>query len=161
MRILALDQSSRTTGYSIYEDGQMIQYGKFTYTDTNFGVRLNKIRKKISSLISNFSINELIYEDIQLQESANNNVETFKKLAQVYGVITELATELNIPAQSVYSTVWKSGVGVKGKNREAQKKAAQDWVQTNYNVRPTEDESDAICIGYYYFHPKAIKTSAW
>ena len=161
MKILALDQSSRITGYSIYEDGKLIQYGKFTLTDTNFGLRLNKIRNKISSLISSFAIDELIYEDIQLQETANNNVDTFKKLAQVYGVITELATELKIPAQSVYSTVWKSSIGIKGQNRTAQKKAAQDWVEKKYNVRPTEDECDAICIGYYYFNPKPVKTSAW
>lgn len=161
MRILALDQASRTSGFSIYEDGKLIQYGKFTFTDTDFGIRLNKIRNKIKTLISNFNIDTIIYEDIQLQESANNNVDTFKKLAEVYGIISELAVELKIPAQSVYSTSWKSGVGVKGQNRAAQKKAAQDWVKNKFGIRPTEDECDAICIGWYHFNSKQIKTSAW
>jgi hypothetical protein len=49
-------------------------------------------------LISDFNIDTIIYEDIQLQESANNNVDTFKKLAEVYGIISELAAELKIPA---------------------------------------------------------------
>ena len=161
MRILALDQASRTSGFSIYEDGKLIQYGKFTFTDTDFGTRLNKIRNKIKTLISDFIIDTIIYEDIQLQESANNNVDTFKKLSEVYGIISELAVELKIPAQSVYSTSWKSGVGVKGQNRAAQKKAAQDWVENKFGIRPTEDECDAICIGWYHFNPKPIKTSAW
>ena len=161
MRVLALDQASRTSGYSIYEDGKLIQYGKFTFTDTDFGIRLNKIRNKIKTLISDFAIEAIIYEDIQLQESANNNVDTFKKLASVHAIISELAVDLAIPAQSVYSTTWKSGVGVKGANRTAQKKAAQDWVENKFNIRPTEDECDAICIGWYYFNPKPIKTGAW
>lgn len=161
MRILALDQASRVTGYSIYEDGKLIDYGKFIYEDTDFGVRLNKIRKKIQSLISEFAIDELIYEDIQLQSSVGNNVDTFKKLAQVYGVVTELATELKIPHQSVYSTEWKSTVGIKGRDRAAQKKSAQDWVFTTYGIKASEDTCDAICIGQHYFNAKNIKLGAW
>ena len=161
MKVLAHDQASRTTGYSIYEDGKLIKYGKFTFIDDDFGIRLTKIRNKIKSLISEFEINELVYEDIQLQDSANNNVDTFKKLAQVYGIVTQLATELTIPHQAIYSSAWTSGVGVKGKNRTEQKKAAQALVYSLYGVQPTEDECDAICIGQYYTHPKAIKTCAW
>lgn len=161
MRLLALDQATRTTGYSIYEDGKLIQHGKFTFIDTDFGVRLNKIRNKLKTLVSDFEINAIAFEDIQLQESANNNVDTFKKLASVHGLVSELAVDLKLPSQCFYSTVWKSGVGVKGPNRAAQKKAAQDWVENKFNIRPTEDECDAICIGWYYFNPKPVKTGAW
>lgn len=161
MKILALDQASRTTGFSIYEDGKLIQYGKFTFTDTDFAIRLNKIRNKLKSIISENKIEAILFEDIQLQDSANNNVDTFKKLASVHAIVSELAVDMKIPASAVYSTVWKSGVGVKGPNRAAQKKAAQDWVENKFNIRPTEDECDAICIGWYYFNPKPIKTGAW
>lgn len=161
MKILALDQASRTTGYSIYENGSLIQHGKFTFTDDDFGIRLTKIRNKIKSLLTDFAIDELIYEDIQLQDSANNNVDTFKKLAQVYGVVTQLATELAIPHKTFYSTVWKSGIGVKGKNRTEQKKAAQELVFQLYGIKASEDECDAICIGRYACDPKPLKTCAW
>lgn len=149
MKLLALDQASRTTGWAIYENDKLLNYGKFTYDDDDFGVRLYHIRSKIESMIKDNSIDELIFEDIQFQSNVGNNVDTFKKLAEVYGVLSELAAEMKIPYRSVISTVWKSSLGIKGKDRAAQKKAAQNWVVTKYNVSPTQDESDAICIGYY------------
>ena len=44
-----------------------------------------------------YNIDEVIFEDIQLQDNIGNNVATFKTLAEVMGVIIELLTELNIP----------------------------------------------------------------
>jgi hypothetical protein len=52
-------------------------------------------------------------EDIQLQE----NVQTFKALAEVFGVVYELVTSLNLPIETILASVWKSGLGIKGKNR--------------------------------------------
>lgn len=46
-----------------------------------------------------------------------NNVATFKKLAAVYGVVYELGTSLNLPITPVLATVWKPGIGIKGRTR--------------------------------------------
>ena len=89
-------------------------------------------------------------EDIQLQA----NVLTFKTLAEVLGVLYELFTELKIPHSAVLSTVWKSSLGIKGKDRAAQKKNAQEWVIQNYQIKPTQDICDAICIGCHYINSK-------
>lgn len=152
MRILAFDQASRTSGWSLFEDGNLVEYGKFTFDDSNFGIRLVKIHDKVKSLIDKYNPDEVVFEDIQLQSSFGNNVDTFKKLAEVFGVIYELLTELNIPNRAVLSTVWKSKLGLlhgKGQNRAAQKREAQTWVFNTYGVRPTEDECDSICLGMY------------
>lgn len=148
MKLLALDQASKTSGYSIWEDGKLIDYGKFTFDDEDVGERLVKIRKKVQSLIIDNNIDHVLMEDIQVQ---NNNVSTFKTLAEVFGVIYETVTEMNIPSSAVLSVVWKSAVGVKGKRRDEQKRAAQQHVKDIYGVKATQDESDAICIGEYYF----------
>lgn len=150
MTILALDQASRTSGWAVYENGKLIKYGKFTYEDTDFGERLYKIRNKIQELINTYLPNEIVFEDIQLQSTIGNNVETFKKLAEVFGIVYELATELGISNRAVISTVWKSKLGLlhgKGQDRSAQKREAQIWVQNTYGIKPTQDEVDAICIG--------------
>ena len=47
MKILAFDQASRTTGWSLFENSKLIKYGKFTYDETDFGQRLVSIRNKI------------------------------------------------------------------------------------------------------------------
>lgn len=152
MIILALDQASRTSGWSVFKDGKLIDYGKFTYEDVDFGVRLQKIRNKVENLINTYFPDEVIFEDIQLQNSVGNNVDTFKKLAEVFGVIYELVTELGISNRAVLSTVWKSSLGLlhgKGQDRTAQKREAQLWVTNTYGIKPTQDECDAICIGAY------------
>ena len=33
--LLALDQSSRITGYAIFEDSKLVKYGKFEVSDNN------------------------------------------------------------------------------------------------------------------------------
>lgn len=54
-----------------------------------------------------------------------NNVATYKTLAMVFGVIQELLEEKEVPYEIVPSSVWKSKLGIKGKTRPEQKKAAQ------------------------------------
>ena len=152
MKILALDQASRTSGWSVFENGKLVTYGKFTVDDTDFGLRLQKIRNKVKSLIETHNPDEVVFEDIQLQADQGNNVDTFKKLAEVFGVIYELLTELNISNRAVLSTVWKSKLKLlhgTGQKRESQKREAQRWVVETYGVKPTQDECDAICIGVW------------
>lgn len=146
-RLLALDQSSKTTGYAVFEDNKLKTFGKFVVEDSNIDTRLVKIRQKIKDLIIQFNIDEVVFEDIQQQNNVSNNVQTFKILAEVYGVISELLEEEKIPHSMILSTSWKSLLGIKGRTRPEQKKNAQDYVLNNYDTKPTQDESDAVCIG--------------
>lgn len=82
-----------------------------------------------------------------MQSNISNNVQTFKILAEVVGVLSETLEEINIPHESVLATVWKSNLKIKGRNRAEQKRNAQQYVIDNYNKKPTQDEADAICIG--------------
>ena len=154
MRVLALDQASRTSGWAVFEDGKLVTFGKFTADHSEVGDRLHYIRGQVAKLIDTYDIDEVVFEDIQLQGNVANNVQTFKALAEVFGVLYELFVQLKMPRTAVLSTVWKSTLGIKGKDRAAQKKAAQAWVETTYGVKPTQDECDAICIGAHYVNNK-------
>lgn len=145
--ILALDQASKTSGYSVFKDGKLHTYGKFTFEDADLGERLCKIKNKVIELINEYDIDELIFEDIQLQNNVTQNVQTFKVLAEVYGLIDQVASELKIPHRSYLASSWKSQLGIKGKDRAEQKRNAQKYVLNTYNVKCTQDEADAICIG--------------
>lgn len=149
MRIMSFDQSSRITGYAILEDGKLLEYGKFTLTDEDFGDRLNRFRKKIVSLLTvDYKIDKVLFEEIQLQQ----NVETFKKLAMVYGVLMELLVDLGIPYDIISSNTWKSKCKIKKTVRESEKQAAQKYVLENFGKKVTQDEADAICLGFTYFN---------
>ena len=145
--ILALDQASVTTGWALFKDGQLDKFGHFSFTDDNIGTRLTKIRDKVKSLCTEYNIDEVIYEDIQLQNNVANNVHTFKVLAEVYGVLTQLFDSLAIPSRSYVSTSWKSRLNIKGRTRTEQKRSAQAYVLDKFKVKCTQDEADAICIG--------------
>ena len=40
MRLLALDQASRTTGYAVFEDDKLVKSGTFTLRSDDVGERL-------------------------------------------------------------------------------------------------------------------------
>lgn len=147
--ILALDQASRTSGYAIFQEDKLIASGTFTYEDDDFSLRLVKIRNKVISLIEQYNINKILLEDIQLQ-GQTNNVETYRKLAEVRGVLSELACEMDIPHEIIHSQTWKSTLNIKGRDRATQKRNAQAFVTSTYSKKVTQDESDAICIGTHY-----------
>lgn len=159
-KILCLDQSSRITGYAIFEDEQLIDYGKFDLSNiSDIGKRLVAIRNFVKELIEDKEITTVIFEDIQYQSNVQNNVQTFKILAEVFGVIYELLEEMQIPHQEVLAGTWKSTLGIKGKNRAEQKRNAQAYIQETYGLKPTQDECDAICIGTHYLKNKAFNWS--
>lgn len=100
-------------------------------------------------LIDIYKPDLVAFEDIQFQNNVQNNIDTFKKLAEVFGVFYETLTEINQDFEIVPSVTWKSNLGIKGSKRQEQKQNAATWVEKTYSVRPTQDECDAICIGAY------------
>ena len=82
-----------------------------------------------------------------MDKSKINNVNTFKVLAEVFGVIYEYLVEIKLPHSAVLAGTWKSTCGIKGKTRTEQKKNAQQFVLDTYNVKAVQDACDAICIG--------------
>lgn len=145
--ILALDQSSRANGWAVFSNNKLIDYGVINLTDEDIGMRLVTLRNEIKKLITKYSINYVAFEDIQMQTSVGNNVKTFKVLANVFGIILELVTELNIKYTIVSSNTWKSALGIRGRKRIEQKQNAQVYVLNTYNIKAVQDTVDAICIG--------------
>ena len=83
-----------------------------------------KIRQKVNELTLLYKPNKIVFEDIQLQENAGNNVETFKTLAEVFGIIYEYATEIDLPNEAILAGTWRKGLGIAGKYRNDQKRNA-------------------------------------
>lgn len=149
-RLLALDQASKVTGWAIFEDGELKSYGKISLDDPNTDIRLVQLRQGIQTLVADYNIDEVIFEDIQQQNNVANNVQTFKVLAEVYGVVSELLQEIQIPHSTVLAASWKSTLGIKGRTRAEQKKNAQLYVEQNYGIHVIQDIADAICIGTHH-----------
>ena len=153
-KLLALDQSSRVTGYTVLEDGKIIEVNHFECTGDDIGNRLTQFRKKIIYLIEEYDIDEIVFEDIQLQDVNGNKetgIKTFKVLAEVFGVLHELCSEIKMPYTAVLPIKWKAHFKIAGKGRAQEKKLAQAYVEKNCDMKCTEDEADSLCIALYHF----------
>lgn len=151
--LLALDQSSHTTGYSIFEQGVLVKASHFDCSSSDFGKRLVQLKETVLKLIEEYKIDEVVFEDIQLQDvggSKEAGIKTFKILAQTQGMLIELFTELKIKYTIVLPIKWKAHIGIAGKGRKEEKKMAQNFVLKNYKASCTEDEADSVCIGIYH-----------
>lgn len=154
MKILALDQATKTTGWSLWEDGQLIDFGKFSFDDADILKRIHKVCVQLQILTVQHKPDMIVFEDIQMQGMINN-VQTFKHLAQLQGAIVETCYNLKLPYEIYSPNQWRSICNhLKGneKDRAAQKKLAQQWVRDRFGKTCTQDEADAICIGYAADH---------
>lgn len=146
--LLAIDQATSITGYALYRDGKLDKHGKIKFEGTAIE-RISQVRHWLDQMIDGLTLDgnelEIALEDIQLQK----DVVTFKTLAWLQGVLLTLCYEKNIKTRVYFSTSWKSTCGVKGKDRTEQKRNAQKYVVDTFNIKATQDECDAICIGQH------------
>ena len=149
-KLLALDQASQVSGYSVFEKetGKLIAHGSFSFTQPDFDTRLYHINRKVKQLIEEYNIEEVYLEDIQLQgEDGIPNVLVYKRLAEVLGVLCCLCAELQLPHTVVPPATWRHTCGIRGKTRQDKKNNAQLYVRHKYHISVTDAVADAICIG--------------
>lgn len=162
--LIALDQSTQTTGYAIFKDGALLTHGHVDPTGADYVERIAKLRQWVDKIINTLGDDEIevCIEDIQLQNVNPNGggyqkdfgVTTFKKLAHVQGALLSLFAEKDIPYSLIVSSSWKKTCGVTGSARNQQKKNAQLFVEKKYNIKATQDEADAICLGTHVLTTK-------
>lgn len=147
IKILALDQATKTTGYSIFDNKELIEYGvlEADKKEKNPIERMKQMCDKINNIIVKHHPDFIVFENVQFQ----NNYGTFQSLSQLQGIIMALLFEKDIGFCIIEPTAWKSVAGVKGRNRAEQKTSAIQIVKSRYNLDVSEDEADAILIGYW------------
>ena len=166
-RILALDAATGITGYSIYDNETLVSYGTFKVNkDLPTEQRINEVKKWLIAAIKEWEPDFIGLENIQLQKYGKSSeqfqVETYRVLANLQGVLIDTIFEASIDHALAYSVEWRKYCGVgEGTGRENKKKQAQDKVKLWYNQNCTQDEADAICIGKYFVGLLKKNRSSW
>lgn len=147
MKILCFDQATNISGYSVFEDSKLITYGVLNsdHEEKNTLERLKQMTDEIVKLTKKIKPDVVILENIQMQR----NVATFKSLAQLQGMIMYYLNKSNICYWYIEPTAWKSFCKIKGRSRKEQKPNTIKFVKEVYNIDVTEDEADAIGIGFW------------
>jgi crossover junction endodeoxyribonuclease RuvC len=147
IKILAIDQATKVSGYSVFKDKNLDTYGllKVNKEEKNPIERMKEMNDKIIALIDNVIPDYIVFENVQFQ----NNYGTFQQLSQLQGVIMAFLFSKDIGFTIIEPTAWKSFCCIKGRKREEQKANTQKFVKDKYKIDVSEDEADAIGIGYW------------
>lgn len=161
----SLDQALQTTGWAIFNNDKLIDYGTFkTKASDPIELRLGQIWNELNKLEEQYNFEYIFFEDIQQQKG---NVDTFKRLSYVQASIILWCYWIgNIKYTILSPSHWRKIIGDKynikfGRNRVEQKKAAQNFIQTLYDLSVKEDEADAIALGIAGIIEYNQNRSAW
>lgn len=152
MKLLALDQAAKVTGYTVFDDKDVVACGKMEVKPTmEMEKRLRKFVDNLSELESQYHFDRIAFEDIQMQMG---NVSTYKVLAYIQAVIMLWCEEKKMPYQILAPSHWRSIIKSKygvtfGRKRAEQKAAAHAFAmeQTGGKIEMTEDMADSYCLG--------------
>ena len=146
-RILAFDQSTKLSAYSLWVDGEYIESGYIDLhkiKDTSERVRAMGV--ELCNTIKKYNPDKVVIEEVAQQ----SNALTLKLLARIQGVIIGFCAAHNIDTYIIEPSKWRSilqfkiGAGIK---REELKAQAIKYVKGTYGLDLGEDECESICIG--------------
>lgn len=152
MKIIGVDASSKSFGYSIFEDKQLVSYGCLTASSTDLIKRINKILKEFEDVLSsNKDTKKIIMEEVIPVAGKNNK--TYKALMWLQGAVAIMVHDKfpNIRIEYIYPSSWRSNCSIKtGKSitREQLKRADIDFVKKKYGIDVNDDIADAIGIAH-------------
>lgn len=146
-RVLALDQATHISGYSIFDARDLVTYGTFEAVGAKEIERDNYIKQRLISMMQQWQPDLVALEGIQYQQGVG--VTTFETLARLQGILMEATFEEKVPFLICPTNTWRAHSSVKGKTRVDKKRSMQLIIKQMYDVSVTEDEADAIGIGRY------------
>ena len=86
MRTLALDLSTKSSGWAIFEDQELVNYDCITSASTNLYTRIDKMVEGISAILTTEKIDRVVIEDV-LPDDVRGNQTVFKALMYLQGFV--------------------------------------------------------------------------
>ena len=125
MKILAVDQA-RSGAWAIfdYEKRLLLRYGTFKFDAEHytFPRAVMEIEKLIWGVISRYRVDAVFLEDIQLRA----NVQSFKKLAQLQGVLVNTLERHDYLYDLIQPTAWQNYCNARGRSSAEAKKKLEE-----------------------------------
>lgn len=156
MNIIALDMSTKSTGYAIYKHNKLIQYNYITATSNDLFNRIKVMLNAINKLLEQHSDLEYVIMQ-QVRQEGFINVKTYKALMYLQGCIQMIIHEKfkHLQTDFLYPSSWRKVCKIKqgrGVQRKQQKQLDIQWVKDNFNIEVNDDVADAIGLGYAYIN---------
>lgn len=150
MIILGLDLSSKSSGYSVFDDGKLIDYGCITSGSNNLYKRIDVMVDGVKEVLDKYQINHVYIEDVLISDVHNNHT-IFKALTYLQGFVLHLLDKYNIKYTFFVASEWRAACGIhtgRGIKRETLKLKDIAFVKEKFGIDVNDDVADAICIGW-------------
>lgn len=162
MIILGLDLSTKNSGYSIFKDNELIEYGCINAGSANLFHRIDKMVTDLEQIISRYSIDHVYLEDIY-PEDVHNNIQVYKALCYLQGFILHLLDHYKIEHTFFIPSEWRAKCGIRtgrGIKRDTLKAKDIEFVKNQFDIMVGDDAADAIGIGFAGIGgvPKQVET---
>ena len=161
---MGIDASSTCTGWSIFEDNELIDYGAISPKGDNWRDRLFHEGPELAQIIQKYKPEKIYMEDVPLK--ASGGLKTLVVLGGVQGFIYGVAATNNVPVEFVSPNTWRSEGGLfdgtkEGKKREVLKQKAIEVANKKFNLeliwngpnskKSQDDIAEAILIAAVEF----------
>ena len=156
MNLIALDMSTKSTGYAIYKHNKLVEYNYITATSNDLFSRIKVMLNAINKLLEeNLDIQYVIMQ--QVRQEGFINIKTYKALMYLQGCVQMIIHQKfkHLQTDFLYPSQWRKVCKIKqgrGIQRKQQKQLDIQWVKDNFNIQVNDDIADAIGIGYGYIN---------
>ena len=164
MKILFLDLSTKSSGWCVAENQQIIDYGCISSSSGNVLKRITVITDGIKELVEKYSVEKIVAEEVRTDYQ---NVHTYKVLNWIQGITLYRAFQLNskIEYEFIQASSWRSQIGIhtgRGIKRETLKQEDIKYVKNKYHIEANDDVCDAICLmDAYYIQTNTVEGFDW
>jgi len=159
MRIAGIDPGTNITGWSVFENGGLLDYGRWKFpdsieTDEDLLVKLQDGYSKMSEFLGSWRIDFVIIES-QFIGRKVKDTNSVIKLCYFVGVLLTAIIHKGLRFEFVTPTEVKEAVTGYGR---AKKHQVREIINMSFGLnlrRKDEDISDAIAIGWMFSEEEA------
>ena len=163
MNLLGLDPATVVTGFSVFQNDILEEYGTFVSNskETNPHMRILQIIEQIEKKVKEKNIDIIVMEEVPL--SAAKNLKVAHDLCVLQGAILFLCKIYNLQLQLYMPSEWRRSIGTfmgtkESMLRDFQKQKAVEIVNQKFNLnlkyfktenkqnKSEDDEAEAILI---------------
>lgn len=152
MKTLAIDASTKCSGYAIFENTKLINYGCISDNKIDTFKRIRKMRQQIKKICQQYKPTDIIMEQV-LPQNVKGNQNVYKALIYLQAAIVLCLDQIGYKVNFYTASHWRAQCGIhvgRGVKRDLLKSASIQLVKDKYNITVNDDVSDAILLGMAY-----------
>lgn len=143
VKILSLDLSTKSSGFCVFNNGKIVEYGTIKSNDKDFLVRGQYMAEFVMLLCEKYGkFDKVVIEELKII----SNQKTLVMLGIVQGMVIREVRYSDIVF--VMPTVWRKKFHLNGKREDAKRKAIALCKSKGFDTN-SDDEAEAILLGMF------------